>query len=273
MSWDYEQFIRTIQHKADLSWDDANRVARIVLETLAERLSSGEARDIREQMPEEIRPWLETDSDAEGLSAAEFVRRVAERESEGQLDDVPPSVAERHVRAVLTALRRQLRERMKDREFRDVIAELGKDYAALVAPAIDKSPPADDLTLEQFLETVMNHSGLDREGAWRATQVVLETLGERLAEGEVRDIARQLPPQLREALARGNERSAGKAMRMSLDDFVERVEEREDLAEHAVAEEHVHAVFSALRETLDDKEFSDLRAELPKDFEAVLARR
>jgi uncharacterized protein (DUF2267 family) len=44
--YDYEQFITTIQHKAQVAWDEAELAARSTLATLAERLSAGEARDI-----------------------------------------------------------------------------------------------------------------------------------------------------------------------------------------------------------------------------------
>jgi uncharacterized protein (DUF2267 family) len=51
MTYEYEQFIRTIQHKAEASWDDAERAAAATPATLAERLSAGEGRDVAEELP------------------------------------------------------------------------------------------------------------------------------------------------------------------------------------------------------------------------------
>jgi uncharacterized protein (DUF2267 family) len=48
---DHEEFIRIIQVHGDLSWEDAERAARAVLETLGERIARGETRDIDSQLP------------------------------------------------------------------------------------------------------------------------------------------------------------------------------------------------------------------------------
>src|SRR5258708_6169560 len=45
MDYDYERFITTIQQKAQLSWDEAERAAQATLQTLAERLRKYEGRD------------------------------------------------------------------------------------------------------------------------------------------------------------------------------------------------------------------------------------
>jgi uncharacterized protein (DUF2267 family) len=56
---------------------------------------------------------------------------------------------------------------------------------------------------------------------------------------------------------------------MSLDEFIERVADREG-TDYERALEHAHAVFAALRDTLTDREFSDLLAELPKSYHEAL---
>ncbi len=62
-----------------------------------------------------------------------------------------------------------------------------------------------------------------------------------------------LPDELRPPLQRGRERSGGEAQRMSLDEFVRRIAEREGVS-HDDALEHARAVVAALRDTLPDKE-------------------
>jgi hypothetical protein len=61
--YDYEQFITTIQHKARVSWDEAKLAARSTLETLAERLSAGERRDIGRKSSTTSSPSFRTSSD------------------------------------------------------------------------------------------------------------------------------------------------------------------------------------------------------------------
>jgi uncharacterized protein (DUF2267 family) len=100
---------------------------------------------------------------------------------------------------------------------------------------------------------------------------VLETLAERIAGGEVDDLIASLPPELHPPLRKGNELSNGAARRLSLDEFLRRVAEREGVAP-PLAREHARAVFATLREALPDKEFFDVTAQLPDAYAAVTAR-
>jgi uncharacterized protein (DUF2267 family) len=261
--WRYERFITTIQQKAGTSWEKAERAARATLETLAERISWGEARDLAADLPSEVRAWLlEARSDAERFDRDEFVRRVAEREG------VDTDTAERHARAVLIALARLERSQ----EMADLLAELPKDYAPLLRDAVAKArdPDAPEvLPYDEFLDRVEGRAGLQREAAERAVAAVLETLAERIAGGEVEDLAEQLPEELRPPLERGKSKSGGKARRMSLDEFVGRIADREDVTwEDAV--EHARAVFATLREAIPPREWSDLTAELPRSYSEAL---
>jgi uncharacterized protein (DUF2267 family) len=119
---DYRGFIRLTEREGALDGDMAERAARATLTTLAERLSSGQARDLLEQVPAEMRPWLDTESDAERFDVDEFLRRVAEREG------VDVETAERHARAVFATLR----EAVGDEKYLDVTVQLPPDYAVLL---------------------------------------------------------------------------------------------------------------------------------------------
>src|SRR5918998_1676541 len=90
--------------------------------------------------------------------------------------------AERQARAVLTALARAVGAE----EFADVVAQLPKDFA----PLLPRGPAVEVLPVEVFLGRVAGRAGLDVEGARRATEAVLETLAERIADGEVDDLIR-----------------------------------------------------------------------------------
>jgi uncharacterized protein (DUF2267 family) len=262
--WRYERFITTIEQRAGISWVDAERAARATLQTLGERISAGQARQLAEDLPLQIRRWLLDDGvEAQDFDVGEFLRRVAERE------DVDPETAEHHAKAVFIALARLVR----GEEIAHLAAQLPNEYKRLLYEATRhrRDPGAPEvLSAEMFVKRVARRAALGVPEAHRATEAVLETLGERIAGGEVDDLAEQLPEELRPPLQRGRARTGGKARRMSLDEFVERVAEREGVS-YEQALDHARAVFAALRETLTDNEFSDLLAELPRGYyEALL---
>lgn len=67
MTLDYDEFLAEVQCDAELpGQDDAVRAIRAALETLAERLSGDEVRDLARHLPEPVRPWLH---DARGAAA------------------------------------------------------------------------------------------------------------------------------------------------------------------------------------------------------------
>ena len=258
MSYEYDQFLVTVQQNAGISRERAESAARATLETLAERLSAGEARDLASQLPPELAPYLAPRGDAEGFDVEGFLRRVAEREG------VDAPTAERDARAVFAAFRRAVSED----EIEDMASELSQDYLPLVAEAEGRF--ARILPAEELLRRVADRAGIQPADAPRATQAVLETLAERLAGGEVADLMAQLPIELHPALRGAADRSH-KAVRMSLDDFVRRVAEREGI-DPMTAREHVRAVFETLREAIDHREFVDVTAQLPAEYAAVGAR-
>jgi uncharacterized protein (DUF2267 family) len=240
MDHEYERFITTVQRKAGVSWEDAaraTRATRATLETLAERLSPGQARDLAEHLPPQLSPWLFTDEGPEPFHMDEFLRRVAARA------DVDLETAGRHARAVFAALGRAVSEDELD----DVAAELPGDFAPLIGEAQGRY--VEIIPSEAFLERVADRGGLDVDGAARAVDAVLETLAERIAGGEVDDLMSRLPVELRPPLERGKALSGGQARRMSLDEFVRAVAEREGVPPER-AREHARAVFATLREAV-----------------------
>ena len=262
-TWRYERFITTIQQRAGISWEKAERAARATLETLGERIAWGEARDIAADLPGEIGEWLlAPGGDAEPFDVEEFVRRVAAREG------VDTDTAERHARAVFVALARLVRSD----EMADVSAQLPKEYGRLVGGVLQRrrDPGGPEvLPYEEFVDRVSGRAGLEPAAAARAIDAVLETLAERIAGGEVDDIAEALPVELRPALKHGRDRTGGHAQKMSLDDFVARVADRERVTwEDAL--EHTRAVLVTLREALPDKEWSDMLQQLPRAYHEAL---
>jgi uncharacterized protein (DUF2267 family) len=124
---------------------------------------------------------------------------------------------------------------------------------------------------EDFIEAVQDELGLSAEEATEAVDATLETLAERISVGEVEDLMSQLPRELHPALVRGSEESHGAARKMSLEEFVRELAEREG-APPDEAVDHARAVFKTLRRAVDEGEFEDVMAQLPDEYTVLLAR-
>src|SRR5918999_3609594 len=165
-SVEYERFLSIVEQGTGLGRDAARHATRVTLETLAERISRGEARDLAEQLPSELAPWIATQQDAEAFGVDEFIRRVAAREQVG-LD-----TAERHARAVLAALG----QAVSANELADLLSELPREFA----PLLPRGPHVDAVTADKLVRRVAERAVLDEPRAWEVTETVLETLAERI---------------------------------------------------------------------------------------------
>jgi uncharacterized protein (DUF2267 family) len=265
---DYQGFITTVRDRADISDDEAERVACATLKTLADRLTTGETEDLAERLPGELRPCLEPDEPGQRFHVDEFLRRVAGRAG------VDESAAERDARAVFAALW----SAVGPDEFADMRSELPKDFGPLLdaaradAPPPERQGPAPEPTLsaDEFVRRVAERLGLDGRRAQRATEAVLEALGERVAGGQVDDLERLLPAELHPALERGRASGQGAARRMSVEEFEAEVARIEDVPRGAAAE-HARAVLATLREAVGEKEFADTKAQLPGEYRDLLS--
>jgi uncharacterized protein (DUF2267 family) len=254
---DENGFLTIVEQLAGIGRERAIQATRATLETLGERIAAGEARDLAEQLPPELAPWIASTGGPEPFDVDEFLRRIAEREG------VDTETSERHARAALEALARTVTAK----ELADMVAELPKDYA----PLLPRGPHVEVAAADTFLRRVADRAGLEEGAAERATRAVLETLAERIAGGEVDDLIARLPPDFRPPLKRGRERSGGKATRMSLDQFVGRVAQLEGVDVER-AREHGRAVLVTLRETVGEGEFRDVTVQLPDEYVATLTR-
>jgi uncharacterized protein (DUF2267 family) len=247
---DHQEFTALVADAAHSRPEQAERAERVVLQTLAERIDRGEARDLAALLPPEEAVWVATATPARSFDADAFVQRVADAEG------IDADEAERHVRAVFAALERAVGRQ----ELGDVRAQLSRDYDRLLTA---------DTGAADVIPRVAVRAGLDRAAAERATAAVLETLAERIAGGEVQDLIERLPRALHEPLRRGLARSGGRATPMSFDAFLGRVAAREGVSLFD-AREHTRAVLGALREAVGDDEFFDVKVQLPPDYAPVL---
>jgi uncharacterized protein (DUF2267 family) len=121
---EYEEFIARVAQHADLSEEDAAKLTRATLATLAERISGGEARDLAAQLPVPLKTALiSAHENADAFSVKEFVERTAERA------DTDADVAEVAIEAVLATLR----DAVTPGEFDDVLSQLPADFQRLAA--------------------------------------------------------------------------------------------------------------------------------------------
>jgi uncharacterized protein (DUF2267 family) len=132
---DRDQFIELVRRRADvpasrrldgMSLTDtemAEALTRATLEVLAQRISGGEARDLAVQLPSPFEDWLRPEHEhAEPFDLEVFIQRVADRAF------VDFDAARAGVRAVFQTLR----EAVTGNEFKDLLAQLPREYTTLL---------------------------------------------------------------------------------------------------------------------------------------------
>jgi len=123
------------------------------------------------------------------------------------------------------------------------------------------------MNYDEFIGQVQHRARLSsRAQAERATRAFLETLSQRLAGGEPKHIASQLPPELGRYLL---EPLAGAGMRYGPRDLYELMSMREgvDVPEAA---HHARAVASVLREAVSQGAWENMLAQLPPELDQLL---
>ena len=121
----------------------------------------------------------------------------------------------------------------------------------------------------ELIERVEADAGLSREEAFRVTDAVAAVLAQRLSHEEARDVASQMPREVRDVMRPALRGDAPTDVPMDRDEFLEHVAHRADIPLD-VAEPRVRAVFSVLREALTDGEWADVTERLPDSFAPLL---
>lgn len=116
---------------------------------------------------------------------------------------------------------------------------------------------------EEFTREVMHHAGIEsRTAAHETIRATLETLSEHLTEGESKNLASQLPPELALYL---QQPFAGVGERFSLDEFFARVSQREGVGLQD-ATHHARVVASTLGQAIDLGALEHLVDQLPTEI-------
>ena len=119
---------------------------------------------------------------------------------------------------------------------------------------------------DEFIKEVQTRGHMEsRQEAENATKATLETLGERLAGGEPKDLASQLPPEIAEYLRYEGEQEPNP---FSLDEFFGRVNEKNPGVDEPRAVYHARVVIEALGASTHG-EIENVRSELPAEYEPL----
>jgi uncharacterized protein (DUF2267 family) len=122
---------------------------------------------------------------------------------------------------------------------------------------------------DEFIGQVQQRARLGSRGdAERATRATLETLGERIADGAAKNLAAQLPHEIGEHLRRVAPAQEGTGEQFSLDDFFDRVTEREGI-DPPDAVFHSRVVLEVTDEATTGSLMTKVREQFPAEFDRL----
>jgi uncharacterized protein (DUF2267 family) len=120
----YDQIVKAVKERAELpNREEAERTLWVVVQTLSDRLLGGEADDLLAQLPEPLKSEILVTNEADPLDPDEFVERVADEL------ELPEDEVRDRVRAVFATLH----EAVTEGEWEEVVGQLDKKYASLIA--------------------------------------------------------------------------------------------------------------------------------------------
>lgn len=119
----------------------------------------------------------------------------------------------------------------------------------------------------EFIETIRERADLDsNEEAETVTVATLHALGTRVSEGQLEDVAEQLPDELAGVFSVETEQATD----LTVDEFLKRVENEEnDTGIEGNTEEHVRAVLSTFERIVDESEWRGVRSQLPDEYDRL----
>ncbi len=120
---------------------------------------------------------------------------------------------------------------------------------------------------DEFIKEVQDRGHMEsREEAQRATRATLESLSERLAGGEPQDLASQLPPELAEHMRHEGEETSNP---FSLDEFFEKVNERDPGVDLPGAAYHARVVVEVLGDAVSQGVMEHVRSQLRDEYDPL----
>ncbi|MFP5022368.1 DUF2267 domain-containing protein [Pseudonocardia phyllosphaerae] len=117
----------------------------------------------------------------------------------------------------------------------------------------------------EIVNAVVESTGTDTDTARRGVQSTLEVLGQRLAGGESKNLAAQLPAELKNCLP-----ADAPGERFDLAEFYRRVAKREGGVTEAQARQHARATMHAVTVAVTDAEIGHVAGQLPTEYADLL---
>ncbi|MEV1147713.1 DUF2267 domain-containing protein [Micromonospora sp. NPDC049799] len=123
-------FVDAVSRRSGLPTAQAAVISRAVLQTMVDRMTGGDVADLAGHLPDETGGYLAEpgpgawDGPAEGGGPADFLRRVSER----------AGVDDETARVGAAAVFVTLREAVTVEEFRDMVAQLPRDFDGMAQP-------------------------------------------------------------------------------------------------------------------------------------------
>lgn len=116
-----------------------------------------------------------------------------------------------------------------------------------------------------FLSKVKTHANMQSdEQALNVTRATLETLSERIAGLEPKDLAAQLPEELKTYM-----KNEGSGEQFDVNEFYNRVAKRANINDNNVAQQQTKAVMTTVAEAVTEGELNDVRDQLPDDYKTL----
>ena len=122
----YDELVQRVMNGSGLDRERARRALHAVLEALAIRVTAGQAEDLEQLLPAEVRPALERGR-ARGRGRAVPMSLDAFLDTIAKIEGTSKAEAAEHARAVL----RVLREAVGEKEWQDTTAQLPDEYRTL----------------------------------------------------------------------------------------------------------------------------------------------
>lgn len=183
----YTGFVARVERDAGLTRPEAERAVRATLETLGERLPSGQAHHLAAQLPP-----IEQPERPPVVSADEFTDRVARRAG------LDRGAARRVTEAVLEVLS----ERISGGQVDDLAQQLPDElYPPLQHGKIRSHGAARPLSPAEFVRRIAEHEGAPPDDAREHARAVLATLRESVSDKEFADTSARVPDDYRALLA------------------------------------------------------------------------
>ncbi len=119
----------------------------------------------------------------------------------------------------------------------------------------------------EFMNRVKTHANMKSDDqAIKVTKATLETLSERIAGLEPKDLASQLPEEFKTSM-----KTEGQGEQFDVQEFYKRVARKASINDPNTAKQQTKAVLTTVAEAVSGGELNDIRSQLPDEYHPLFA--